>query len=179
MGERLKVMRIMWAAMLGTTGAFAFVVFMVRRAGSVPASAEAPVMLPAMAVIAAMLAGTSFVAPARMYRQSLARAKLAVREEADPNAIGMYRETAPKRRVIADRDAALRAAAMGYQTSRIFGLAMAEAVGVLGIVVGMLGFPLYAALAFIGAGAVLVALRFPTERSYLGPIEATYDATFD
>lgn len=116
-------------------------------------------MLPVLAAMAVALAIASFVLPRAMYRQALRSEKLDVREEADPNAVGMYRDTAPRQRI-----------------TFILSVALCEAIAIMGVVVSQLGFEVAYAFGFIGTGALLIALRFPTEARVIAPIEAVFDA---
>lgn len=170
----LLTARILWGAILMSVVLLLVVLQFVTL---LPASPD-PVLAPTFAAAALSLAVTSFLLPRHLHRSMLAKVEVPVTTEADPGAFGsFYREAAPKRRIIADREAAHRAAVACFLTPHILRLALSEAIALFGFVLGILGHeePVWAP--FFGVGAVLIAIRFPTARQMIGPLEEALGAT--
>lgn len=169
----LFVPRVLWIAMILSVLMFLVILQVVP----LPPAPLNPVMAPALALVAVLVAGASFVMPRLVLRQALAKAELRVIDEADPGAFGsFYREAAPRRRIFADRGAAVRAALAAYQTSFILSVALSEAVALFGFVLAFQGFAPVAWAPLYAAGLILIAIRFPTARRMLGPLEQAYNA---
>lgn len=173
----LRIMRILWGALLGSVGIY--VVVMVAGVVQKPSTPPAPVMLPAFAVMSFMIAVVSFVMPAMMYKQAVAGIKVDTVEEPMPDAFTAdYRKASPKVKVFADPAAALRSAVAVAQTRLILSLAFSESIAMFGLVVLVMGFDDLMAVPFFVVSAVLMVLRFPTERQILEPFEAAKGASF-
>lgn len=128
------------------------------------------------AAVAVLVA--SFVVPPLGLRQAAQHAKLEATQETvvDPARDGSdvlpYRETATVTRTVAAKPKQARTRALiAYQTSLILGMALSEAVALLGFVLHFVGFPLLWVLPFFLASWVSMALRFPTVEKVLGPFE--------
>lgn len=173
---QLRTARILWGALLASTGVYLVLLLTVRP--EMDHAPHEPFLFPALAVAALGAAVASFIIPASLYRQNAARAKLDCKEETvqDPVRAGSdvlpYRETATRtRKVAAKPEVARRRAFVLYQTAMILELALAEAVCLLGFVLGWLGFPILHVLPFFVVAWVLFALRFPTLERAIAPLE--------
>jgi len=56
-------------------------------------------------------------------------------------------------------------AKLDYQVATLFRFAMAEAIGIFGLVLGFMGLELYP-FVFLGASALLILVQMPTETTY-------------
>jgi hypothetical protein len=110
----------------------------------------------------------SFVVPARMYAKR--KAEVAEPEPGPGGVRGPARFANPSR--------AVNDALGTGQTAFIQGMALSEANACLGLTVHMLGGPHTWSLPFFALAIVLMAIRFPTRKSILGPFERLHGATF-
>jgi|SRR5215467_11804783 len=140
MSRALRVMRILWAAIIASTVVFLVVLL---RVGPRSASSPEPVVAYALVSVAAVIGVLSFVLPARAYTQ-------AARARALPG----------------DTDAR-RIALVLYMTPFILSLALSEAVALNGFALGFLGFGLTWSVPLFVASWMLLLVRFPTERAIL------------
>jgi hypothetical protein len=148
--EMLRVPRVLWTALMASLGIYVLMLYMVRwREGAPPLPHPPdPVLLPVLSLVATTVAVMSFVMP-RFLMKTAARGAKRPRpgEPIDPD---LLRSLLPR-----------------LQTPFILGCALSEAVALFGFVLGFLGFPpLYVAPFFV-AGAVLMAVRFPTPESFM------------
>jgi hypothetical protein len=176
MAPYLRVPRILWFALLVASLIYPGMLLFLLSNGHAPRPPE-PVMAPALYAAALMSAAMSFVMP----RVKLAATfkPFAERVEADGGGAAPwpgYRSKVEGERVLRLSGADLRALVGGYQTALIVALATSEAVALMGFVLGFLGFPAPAWAPLSAAGTALIALRFPTERSVLGPLERAVSA---
>lgn len=170
----LMTARILWGAILMSVVLFLVVLQIVPR----PPASPDPVLAPTFAAVALAIAVVSFLLPRHLHRSMLAKVEVPVTTEADPGAFGsFYREAAPSRRIIADREAAHRAAVACFMTPHVLRLALSESIALFGFVLGFLGHapPVWAP--FFAVGAVLIAIRFPTARQMIKPLEEALGAT--
>ncbi len=140
-GSLLLIPRILWLAMLGTHALY--LAILVMGLYERPPEPPDPIILVALAGAALGTAVASFVVPAVLRKNA----------------------GAP---VAADPDVARRQALSAALTPFILSLALSEAVSVMGLVVGFNGHPAFAWAPFLACGALLVAVRFPTEGRMLG-----------
>jgi hypothetical protein len=169
----LMTARILWGALLMSVGLYLVVLQVV----SLPPAPTDPALAAAFAVIAVTLAVTSVLLPRVVHRNLLKQVQLEVSEELDAGAFaGFYREATARQRVITDREAAHRAAWASFLAPHILRLALSEAVALLGFVLAFLGFQPLVWASFFAAGTVLLAIRFPTERSIVAPLEEAFRA---
>lgn len=143
--------RVIWAALLASQGIYAFIMF--GHFLEVPSEPPDPIMLPVLGGVAAMVAVMSFVLPRVLGRPAVAAAVADIRH-----------------RELQLPEIRKRAFMMGF-TPFILSIALSEAVGIFGLVLFAVGYPLTTALVFTAASVVLIAVRFPTERAFLGPLE--------
>jgi hypothetical protein len=175
----LTTARILWFALNVSTVLMLVVVLVVRAQGGVPATPEEPILLPVLGAVSLCLAVVSLVLPGRLRRQALANANLALRQEVDDReSVGAFRQSAPTINVFADPARAKRLAWASYQTAFILGMALCEASSCIGIVIGMLGFPMAQTVPFFALSWLLMLPRFPSEKAAFGMLEAIYDARF-
>jgi len=171
---RLKTIRILWGSLMASVCMIFGTLFVAKPPNPEPPE---PMMAPAFAVVALMVAGASFFLPLNMKKTAFKNMKLPLEEVSDTEASDVlpYRD-APKRRVFANPKEAARRAFMIYQTSTILECALSEAVGLFGFVLGFLGFPLPVFIPFFAVSLILMALRFPTVEKAFGPLERHFDA---
>jgi len=168
--KALLTVRVLWLAISMSIAVFLVVLALAAPPGP---SQAAPVMAPVLVGVAVLLAVMSVVLPRTLHWAAVSSVELPVITEADPEGFGsFYREAAPTRNIIADREAAHQAAVKCFQPAYIIGLALSEAIALLGFVLGFLGFAPWIWLPFFAVGFVLVAIRFPTERKIVAPLEA-------
>jgi hypothetical protein len=118
----MKIPRILWGALFAASFLYFGLLFVLPLENT-----GDPSLLPVLAVVAAATLGASFVLPGRIYAQALAREKFDVVEQADPDAMPMYRAEA-KRRVFANPKQVTTRVFATWQTGFILGCAMTEAV---------------------------------------------------
>jgi hypothetical protein len=168
---RLQTARILWGAMLASTAAYAGVLL----GGAVPPVPDGPTLpLPILIAVAASCAIASFLVPGILHRSALAKATFEIEELPLNMAPTGYRTEGLKYRRLtrAIYDSALRY----YFTPLILSLALSESVATFGLVGAFTGQPILYCLPFIAAGALLIAVRFPTWRAAIAPIEKQCDA---
>ena len=169
----MLVPRVLWFA-LNVSNALIFGIMSATRQ---PRDEPFDVTLFVALGLASVASGVAHVLlPRRLRAQHIAATRLDTTEEADLQGSVIFREAAPMVRVFASTQKAIAAAASSYQTAFIFGMAMAESIGIYGGVLAFLGCPLEQAVAFPLVGALLMARLFPTRQKMLGPLEAHYGA---
>ena len=175
MNSKLTTLRILWFALLCSIGFYAAVPFLVVH-GSQPQ----PVMLVALTSVAVVTCALSFLMPAFLYKRSMAALvnvapRVVERPRSTAEARG-FRDASPGQRCFEDPVAARRFAYQLFMTPFILSLALSESVALFGLMLFMLGFGLRVFAAFELAGALLIALRFPTDARVVGWLEKALDA---
>jgi hypothetical protein len=172
----MQTLRILWAAILSSTLAFAGL--LIAGVGD-DVSEPPPVLLAlASAVMAITIAVMSFLLPRQVHVRTLRAKNLAVVEEADPSsAFSNYRGSLGKRKVFADPASARSTAIRLAQTPMILALALSESIALFGFVLGFLRFPLLMVAPFFALSWTLILLRFPTDKAAVAALERTYGAT--
>jgi hypothetical protein len=169
--------RILWASILFASLISPVVLVVIDRGATEFSQFREPVALPALAALALTTAIMSRVLPPFMRRQAFARQQLRVEHQADPDsALALYRGAAPTRRVFADREGARKVALHVQLTTSTLGLALSEAVGMFGLVLGIMGFELWQAAAFFAVSTLLIVTLFPMERRAIHALEKHFDA---
>ena len=135
-------------------------------------------MVFALALAAAGSAVTSFLLPRHLHRVGLAQAELEVEEVPDPDASVMFRDQTPTIRVFAAPEAARRKARQLFFTPFILRLALAEAIAVYGLVLGMQGASWGTVLPFFVACWAIFAVSSPRRTWIYGALERARDARF-
>jgi hypothetical protein len=164
----LFTVRVLWFALTFSCALLGLVTVMVPGPGKPVLDAT---MEAVFAVVALGLAIASFVIPARMYA-AMGRSGGVEKSAPEPTAGGLG-----PARFAAPEQAARHAVGVG-NTMLILAMALSEAVGLLGLVLHMQGAPMTVSSAFIAAGFLLAAFRFPTITRLVGPYERAKGASF-
>jgi hypothetical protein len=173
----LKTTRILWFALFASTFIYMGVAY-----GVLPKNARAP-ETPSMPFvfggISLVLGVMSFLLPRMTYQQAAKTMNAKIEDEVVPNAFpDRYRQAMPKRAVFAEPNAAVGQAYACFNTPFILSLALSEAIALFGFVLSQMGFDKMISLPFFLAGAVLVAIRFPTQANVQRMFEQACGATF-
>jgi hypothetical protein len=176
--SRIRMMQILWAALLVTPFMHALVVAATRHLE--PTEPGPPTLFfGAFAGLSLVLGGMSVVLPGVMRRQATRGAMLVSGLEVDdvqrydPAHEQGFRDAAAAQveRVFRDPQAAAAKAAQVYMTPFIVGMALAEAVANFGLVLAFLGGGLRAAVPFFAVTIALQATRYPTRARVLAAFE--------
>lgn len=153
---------ILWCALLGSQ--FIYVGLLLAPGLLTAPSTEPPEpgLALVFAAVAIALAITSFVLPMVLLRTALANAEVEIEEV--PTG---FRQMGPSIRRFANLADAERVSIRVGLTPMILGLALSEAVSVLGFILGFLGHPMLVWTLFFVCGIVLTAIRFPTRQRFL------------
>lgn len=168
--QLLLTPRILWAALLASQGIYVALLVvpgLLERGEGAPD----PQMIVALAVAALGTSVASFVMPVFLRRSAMARLSIPMRDVPDPNAVQGFRGVAPTIREYVDPIAARQRAAGLAFVPLILSLALSEAVSIFGFLAGFTGHPPQVWAPFFAVGMTLTAIRFPTERSFFGPVE--------
>jgi hypothetical protein len=169
----LRTPRILWSSLTLTPGIYLGILWTLHVHAPAPPDALVWGLFGA-AAFTAILCGAL---PRRLHQQAIERARFEVVEEPDPAAPPtMLRENATLRRVFADASKVRAQSLAPYQTSFIIGMALAEAIAIFGLVLGMLGGAWNLVLPFFAVAWILMAAQFPTTARVLSPIEQLYRA---
>jgi len=174
---KLSVLRILWIAMLLATAMYAGLAFSgIFRPPAEPAERMMPFVFGVMAIV---LAVVSFALPRTIHANAARASTVEIREEAPPDGFSeRYREAMAKRRVFADPQAALGKAYFAFMTPFVLSIALSEAIALFGLVLAVLGFEKIIATPFFVAGALLIAIRFPTHAKITRAFEEAHGASF-
>ncbi|HJK92612.1 MAG TPA: ATP synthase F0 subunit C [Polyangiaceae bacterium LLY-WYZ-15_(1-7)] len=177
---KLRVQRILWAAMLSTVVIYAFLAWFVASPQAAERGVEAePMLAIALAVAAVGSTVASFLLPRHFMKQILDRQQPAIEEIPDPHAQDvMFRDQVPKTSVLTNGGALLREMIPKWQTGFILSLALSESVAIYGLVLAFVGHPPKVWAFFMVVGAVLLAIRFPSEARLRAQIERHHGAPF-
>jgi len=173
----LKTARILWFALFASPAFFIAVLALQasRQVQRVDFEMSPQTQAVLYAALSVAIATTSVVLPHRQLLMSIRRLNLRVEDQVGEQ-VGSFRESAPVRRVVADPEAAVRAAMPSFQSTFIVGMALAEAVALFGLLFGYVGNPpLWCAPFFIVCWA-LMASKFPRVTQITGAIEAATGA---
>lgn len=154
---RMRTQRILYAALLASNAMFAVVAL------NAPPHAppDSPVMLIALAAVSVMVLGVSVVLPGAFEKKALAGVQAELRSGSDeslPTSLAKHSSA----RVFASPRTALADAITRMYTPFILRMALREAVGVYGLVLVFLGFPLHYGFAFMAVSFLAMALAFPS-----------------
>jgi F0F1-type ATP synthase membrane subunit c/vacuolar-type H+-ATPase subunit K len=171
MTQRIMTARILWLALMTSVGLYVVVLrTIVIQTPTAPLQAFLPLVF---GIVAFMAATASFLIPKNAMRRAILLLNLPLVEMKDPNARGAFAETV---RSFAQPEEAARRAVAVFQTGLILALALSESVVLLGFVLGFLGYGSATAAPFFVAGALLMAIRFPTEAAIVRLLESSYGA---
>ena len=171
--EQLRLLRILWAAISGSTVVF-LVVLLVIRVQAPPTFEPDPLMLVVVGFTALAEAVMSVIMPKRMFAQTVRARKFEVVARAADER--MFDDSGRRARAFADPAKSTQAAVPAYQTAMIIGLALAEAVALSGFALAQLGSPLLAVVPFFVVAGGLMATKFPSEPALVRSLEQAYDA---
>lgn len=133
----------------------------------------------ALAGAATALVVASIVLPGRLYAATLTRLSLPVIESPAQDTARDYRTATGGQRTFRDAAGARSAALRAFKAPLIVGLALVEAIAILGVVIAQGRFaPSSYGLPFFAVAWVLFGLRFPRVHHVLGPAERVYSARF-
>jgi hypothetical protein len=153
-----RTLRLLWASIFSSLGIIAGFAAVLPP----PEGEGDSTLFFLLAAVAIGNAAMSFVLPEIVYRAGVRRANVPTDEVPDPDAPSGF-AGATRVRVFRDPIAARSLARSLFQQSFILGLALSEAVGLLGFVLNRMGFGLLFTLPFFLISGILIAIRFPTE----------------
>jgi hypothetical protein len=176
MGPYLRAPRTLWLALMLASLLYPVVVVFARANDPEPLAPEI-FLLPAFHLAALLTTIAIAIVPRRMRARSFRafgpRVETAGGEaEAWPG----YRSKVRGARVLRLGDADRRAVARSYRAAHVAALALAEAIALMGFVLGFLGFPWPFWAPVSAFGTFLIALLYPTERAMLRPLERAHAA---
>ncbi len=163
-------MRILWAALLGSLGVYVAVLML---GAPEPAEQAGPEMIVALVASAVFCAVISFLLPRLLLRKALAAQTFETVEVPDPDASVMFRDATPMVRAFADPEAVERKLGALSFAPFIISLALSEAIGAFGLVLGLTGAPVEVVAGFFATSAVLIAIRFPRPKAALAQAATT------
>lgn len=151
--------RILWAALLFST----LMLGVLPYVATLPDQPPNPILLPVFAAVALGQVAFGLVFPEATMKKALATqlTKLIV-ERPNPAAEVTFREAAPPIQAFEDPNAVWSKVFMIWQAPFILKMALAESVGLMGLMLPFQGFPREYALPFVAVGAILQIARFPT-----------------
>jgi hypothetical protein len=161
--QAFLILRILWGALAFSTVVCLVPLQFIEPQGGPPTLA----LLLGLGAAAVCIAAASLAVPRVFYGAAVLRATIPTREE--PNPMGM--PGVAKRLVAADPEAALRTVLPAFQTAFVLQMALAEAIAMLGFVLGFLGYTAPTYLGFFVASWALAAYHFPTAKKVLRPVE--------
>lgn len=168
---KLRVMRILWAALLASPAMFLLVGYVVTAERQEQLTPE-PFLLPVLGLAALGSAAASVVIPMVLLKPALLALRLPTTDAPSAGPSGGRRR--PRRFV--DATAALSGLLTAAQAPFIVGLAMAESVALLGFVLWFLGFAFVYVAPFFAVSWALLLSKFPRLVSFESALESTYDA---
>jgi hypothetical protein len=167
----LRTARVMWVGILVSVGLF----YVVLRMAKHPSAPDDPISFPIFAALALSGGFASLLLPPYLHRQGTLRAALETR---DAESAISADSTTTTRRVFVDPGKARGVAQKLYQSSLVLSLALSESVALVGLVLGMRGFPEERVLPFFVASVGLIALRFPRANAPERMLETSAQARF-
>lgn len=173
----MNTLRILWFALLASVFMHLGIAVAVLSKNAIkPQIPFMPFMLGGLSLAIAVV---SFVLPPVTYRQAAKAVQVEIKDEVVPSAFpSRYREAMPKRQIFSDPQAATNSAYALFMAPFILSLALSEAIAIFGLVLVQMGFGVVTGLPFFFAGAVLIALRFPTESKVRDMFEEARGAFF-
>lgn len=165
--------RILWLALMGSQGVYLAIVAIpgVIDRPTTPGDPTILVVLGGMAMLNLVM---SFVLPAFFGNAAARQLRPALTDVPTAPVSASYRAPTGSSRGFADREAALRDAVRVGMTPFIIGLALTESIATFGLVVAFMGHPWLYYLPFFAVAALLMLARFPTEHTFLGPVERAH-----
>lgn len=172
--SQLGVLRVLWGALVSSMLIIVGVTVLVIE----PTSPPDPILLVGLGLTGATVAVVSLVWPRLFFLRLLATMNPKLTDVTDSTGSDVlpYRDT-KRRRVFASPDAAARGALTRYQTVFILKMALAESVGIFGLVLCVLGHELTSVAPFFVVALALQLARFPRPASWERPLEAQFGAS--
>jgi hypothetical protein len=164
-------MKMVWASLCSSTVFFLVVGIMIAAPRDEP---PPTVMLFALAATSLALVAASQLLPKQILVTALRSQKFQVVEP--PAQDRMFNDAPRRGRKFADPVHVRNRLVFCAQSPFILGLALSEAVALMGLVLMMQGFELEQTLAFFVTSWVLLATKFPRLETFQRVLEATYDA---
>lgn len=173
----MLTLRILWFALLASV--FLYLGIAIAVLSKVAMKPQIPFMPFVLGGLSLVIAVLSFVLPPVIYAQVAKAVEIDVKDEVVPSAFpSRYREALPKRQIFSDPQAATNKAFALFMTPFILSLALSEAIALFGLILVQMGFGVLTGLPFFFVGAVLIALRFPTEAKVRDMFEKARGAAF-
>lgn len=169
--QALATMKVLWGSI-----SFSTLVFLMIGLKVAPAPDQPPqmVMLFAFAALSLGLIGASQVVPKQVLVAALKAQKFQVVEP--PAQERMFNDSPRRGRKFAQPDQVRQKLIQCAQTPLILGIALSEAIAIMGLMLMMLGFQLTHTLGFFVVSWVLLFSKFPKLESFERVLEASYDA---
>lgn len=172
--DKLKVLRVLWVALLGSPALFLFVGYMVVTERQEALTPD-PILLPVLGATAIGSAMASVLLPRVLLRPALLGLGLPLTDAPSP---GPSRGRRRARRFADSGNARSRLLAT-VQTYFILGMALAESVALQGFVLWFLGFPFIYVAPFFVVSWALMLVKFPRRPQFELELESAYDADLD
>lgn len=169
--QALQTMKILWASISFST---LIVLLVGLKAAAVPDEPPPMVMLFALGFVSVGIVGASQFLPKQTLVAALKARNFRVTEPGPQER--MFNDAPRKGRKFAEPADVRQKLVMCAQTPFILGLALSEAVALMGFVLLMQGFALTHALGFFVVSWLLLFSKFPRFESWQRVLEATYDA---
>ncbi len=174
LNRELRVSRILWSAIFGTTVTLLGVLVVLDQVGpGGPATLTLP-MLGAVGVAALVDAVLSVLLPKNVFARGLRSLGLETRER--PQAERLFADRPRRARVFGDPTQARARAMPLFRTSHILGMALAECVCLLGFVLKLLGGSWWVTLPFFFVTWLLLSTKFPRPTDIEAGLERVYEA---
>ena len=173
MDARLRIWRILWAALLSAIGIYVALTFIVEPP---PNATDGSLMLVAFGVTAAGVLAASIVVPNLLRRTIVANLKPEIDEVPDPNGQAMFRDMAPTIKVVTNSEAVVSSYVAGAMTPFILTLALREAIAIFGFTLHMLGSERGLTGPFFVVAFAAIAYEFPLKARLLGQLEKALGA---
>ena len=171
---RLRAARLLWAAILSSNlFVLAVIALGARALHPDPAVRLYP---PIFGALAAAIAVVAVALPARGFAVALRAMKVRVEEDAGEG-LGGFRQAALVRRRVADPEQTLVDALTRFQTALVLGMALAEAISLLGFVLAFFGLPVAQWVGFFVVGGGLMLSKFPRVATVVRGIERATGAS--
>lgn len=169
--QALATMKVMWAGI-----SFSTVLFLAVGVGvaQVPDQPPERMMLFAFAALSLGLLAASQLVPKQVLIAALKAQKFEVLEP--PAEERMFDDSPRRGRKFAAPDQVRQKLIQCAQTPFIVGIALSEAIAIMGLVLMMLGFSLQHALGFFVVSWALLLSKFPRLSSFERVLETSYDA---
>ena len=174
MPEKLRTTRTLWGALLASTFMYLTVLVVLQQNGTPPAGEVPWLMAPVFATLAIGLAVASVVAPRAMLRAALLAKRWELVELSPEQR--MFSERQGRVRYFSDPEGVRGDAFPHQQVTFIIGMALAEAVAILGFLLLYLGFGWAWGGPFFAVCWGLMLARYPSRQRLDRQIEDTCNA---